>query len=400
MGKLSRRADEIRPSPTIGMNMRAEQLKREGRDVIPLSLGEPDFHTPDNVKAAGIAAIQKDFTKYTATEGYRALREALADKLKKDNGLTFTADQVVVSTSAKIVIYSAFLSILDAGDEVIVPAPFWVSYPDLVGLAGGVPQIVACSDQANFKLTADQLEKAITPRTRALVFNSPNNPSGAIYTPAEIKDLAKVLAKYPEIWVITDELYEHIVYDNHKASSFAAVAPELAERVITINGFSKGYVMTGWRLGFAAADRRVIKPMADFISQMQGSPSSISQAAALEALTGDQSFMAKNRETFQARRDLVVHEANQIRGLSAIRPSGSFYAYIGCDGWIGKKTAEGRALDTDLDVAEGLLMEASVAVVPGTVFGLSPYFRVSYSLEVDLIREAMRRIAEFGKGLR
>jgi len=400
MRKLSRRADEIRPSPTIGMNMRAEELKRQGRDVIALSLGEPDFHTPDNVKAAGIAAIQRDFTKYTATEGYRALRDALAEKLNRDNGLTFTADQIVVSTSAKIVIYSALLSVLDEGDEVIIPAPYWVSYPDLVGLAGGVPKIVPCSDQANFKLTVDRLQEAITPRTRALIFNSPNNPSGAIYTPSEINELARVLAKYPEIWVITDELYEHIVYDNHKASSFAGVARELAERIITINGFSKGYVMTGWRLGFAAADKRVIKPMADFISQMQGSPSSISQAAALEALTGDQSFMAKNRATFQARRDIVIEHANQIVGLSALRPSGSFYAYINCDGWIGKTSADGRLLETDLDVAEGLLMEASVAVVPGTVFGLSPYFRISYSLEVNLIREAMKRIGEFARGLR
>jgi len=318
--------------------------RREGRDVIPLSLGEPDFHTPDNVKAAGIAAIQNDFTKYTATEGCRPLRDALVRKLKKDNGLTFAADQIVVSTSAKIVIYSAFLSILDSGDEVIIPAPFWVSYPDLVGLAGGVPKIVPCSDQANFKLTADQLEKSITPRTRALVFFFNDTATTEIYTQSEIRDLATVLAKKPDIWVITDELYEHIVYDNYQASSFAKVAPELADRVITVNGFSKGYVMTGWRLGFAAADKRVIKPMADFISQMQGSPSSISQAAALEALTGDQSFMAKNRATFQARRDLVVEQASGIEGLSSRRPSGSFYAYINCEGWIGKTTAGGGCL--------------------------------------------------------
>lgn len=400
MVKLSRRADEIRPSPTIGMNMRAEELRRAGRDVIPLSLGEPDFHTPENVKAAGIRAIQSDFTKYTATEGYRALRDALATKLKTDNGLTFSFDQIVVSTSAKIIIYSAFLSILDAGDEVIIPAPYWVSYPDLVGLAGGVPKVVACSEQAKFKLTAAQLEKAITPQTRAIVFNSPNNPSGTMYSAAEIRDLAEVLVKHPDIWVITDELYEHIVYDNQKAVSFASVAPELADRVVTINGFSKGYVMTGWRLGFAAANRQVIKPMADFISQMQGSPSSISQAAALEALTGDQSFMKQNRETFQGRRDLVVAQANRIEGLSAFPPSGSFYAYINCSGWIGKTSAEGRLLATDLDVAEGLLMEASVAVMPGTVFGLSPYFRVSYSLEAGLIETAMKRIADFADGLR
>lgn len=400
MGHLSRRAGEIRPSPTIGMNMRAEQLKRAGRDVIPLSLGEPDFHTPANVKAAGIAAIERDFTKYTSTDGIRALKDALVDKLKEDNGLTFAADQIIVSTSAKIVIFSALLSILDAGDEVIIPAPFWVSYPDLVGLAGGLPQIVPCPDEANFKLSADRLQQAITPRTRALIFNSPNNPSGAIYTPTEIKELATVLTEHPDIWVITDELYEHIVYDNHVANSFASVATELADRVITVNGFSKGYVMTGWRLGFAAADKRVIKPMADFISQMQGSPSSISQAAALEALTGDQSFMAQNRATFQARRDLVVEQANMIEGLSALRPSGSFYAFIGCGGWIGKTSAGGLLLATDVDIAEGLLMEASVAVVPGTVFGLSPYFRISYSLEVGLIREAMKRIADFTKDLR
>lgn len=399
MVKLSRRADEIRPSPTIGMNMRAEELRRAGRDVVALSLGEPDFHTPENVKAAGIKAIQSDFTKYTATEGYRALREALATKLKNDNGLTFSFEQIVVSTSAKILIYAAFLSILNAGDEVIIPAPYWVSYPDLVGLAGGVPKIVQCSEPSQFKLTADQLKKAITPQTKAIVFNSPNNPSGTIYSEGEIRELAEVLVKHPDIWVITDELYEHIVYDEQKANSFASVAPELADRVITINGFSKGYVMTGWRLGFAAANRQVIKPMADFISQMQGSPSSISQAAALEALTGDQSFMKQNRDTFQGRRDLVVAQANGIKGLAAFPPSGSFYAYINCSGWIGKRSAEGRLLATDLDVAEGLLMEASVAVMPGTVFGLSPYFRVSYSLEAGLIQTAMTRIADFAKGL-
>lgn len=400
MVTLSRRAGEIRPSPTIGMNMRAEELRRAGRDVIPLSLGEPDFHTPEHIKAAGIAAIQRNFTKYTPTEGYRALRVALAEKLKSDNGLTYTPDQIVVSTSAKIVIYAAFLSILDEGDEVIIPAPFWVSYPDLVELAGGVAKLVQSSEKTQFKITAEQLEQAITPRTRALVFNSPNNPSGTIYSDDEIRALAEVLARHPDIWVVTDELYEHLVFDGGKAGSFAGVATELADRVITINGFSKGYVMTGWRLGFAAAGNDVIRSMGSFISQMQGSPCSISQAAALEALTGDRSFMAQNRQTFQERRNVVVARANAIDGLCALPPAGTFYAYIDCAGWIGRTSAQGRPLATDVDVAEALLMEASVAVVPGTVFGLSPYFRISYSLEASLIETAMDRIADFAKGLR
>lgn len=397
---LSRRAKEIRPSPTIGMNMRAEELRRAGRDIISLSLGEPDFHTSENIKAAGIAAIQKDFTKYTATEGYPALRAALATKLKNDNGLNFTPDQIVVSTSAKIIIYSAFLSILNEGDEVIIPAPFWVSYPDLVGLAGGAPKIVQSSEKTHYKITAEQLEQAITPRTRVLVFNSPNNPSGATYSENEIREFAKVLARHPEIWVVTDELYEHLVFGDCKATSFASVSPEMADRVITINGFSKGYVMTGWRLGFAAAERSVIKSMGSFISQIQGSPCSISQAAALEALVGDQSFMTQNRRTLQERRDVVVARVNAIDGLSALPPSGTFYAYINCAGWIGRTSAQGQHLATDVDVAEALLMEASVAVMPGAVFGLSPYFRVSYSLEASLIEKAMGRIADFAKGLR
>jgi aspartate aminotransferase len=400
MATLAQRAGEIKPSPTIGMNMRAKELRRAGRDVIPLSLGEPDFHTPENVKAAGIAAIQQDFTKYTPPEGFRALRDALVTKLKRDNGLTFTADQIVVSTSAKIVIYSALLTVVGGGDEVIVPAPYWVSYPDLIELAGGKPVIVPCEEGVHFKLSPTSLEKAISPRTRALIFNSPNNPSGAIYSPDEIRDLAKVLAKYPDIWVITDELYEHIVYDNHTVASSAHIATKIADRVITVNGFSKGYVMTGWRLGFAAGDKRVIKPMSDFISQMQGSASSISQAAAVEALLGDQSFMDRNRKTFQERRDLVVELTNRIKGLSAIRPSGSFYVYVNCGGWIGLTSAGSRVLTNDLDVVEALLQESSVAVVPGAVFGLSPYFRISYSLELGLIRKAMGRIEGFSKGLR
>jgi aspartate aminotransferase len=399
MATLARRAREVVPSPTIGMNMRAEELRRAGTDVISLSLGEPDFHTPENVKAAGVAAIQRDFTKYTATEGYGTLRGALSEKLLRQNGIDIPPDQIVVSTSAKILLFASLLSILDSGDEVIIPAPYWVSYPNLVELAGGKPVFVDCDESSGFKLTPEALEKTISPRTRALVFNSPNNPSGAIYTADEIRGLAKCLARHPDIWVVTDELYEHIVYDNHSALSFAHVAPDLADRVITVNGFSKGYVMTGWRLGFAAASKNVIKSMSGFISQLQGSPSSIAQAAAVEALQGDQSFIDRNRRTFQARRDLVVDRANQIAGLTAIRPSGTFYVYINCGGWIGRTSPAGRELSTDLDIVEALLVEASVAVVPGTVFGLSPYFRISYALELSLIKTAMNRIAEFAKGI-
>ena len=400
MPTLARRTQEFQASPTNAMNKRAADLRLAGRDTIPLSLGEPDFHTPENVKAAGMAAIERNFTKYTPTDGHGPLKEALSRKLAHDNGLGYAPDQIVVGSGAKSIILSALLSIVNPGDEVIIPTPYWVTYPDLVRLAGGVSIFAHCDDSTGFKLTPDILESVLSPRSRAVIFNSPNNPSGAVYSIDEIRELSAVLRRHPDVWVVTDELYEHIVFDNHKATSFAAAAPEMAERVITINGFSKGYVMTGWRLGFAAGARPVIKSMADLLSHINGSPSSIGQAAAMEALDGDQSFIAQNKRTFEERRNLVVERVNRIPGLSAVKPSGTFYCYIGCRDWLGRTSATGRRLENDVDVAEALLDETGVAVMPGQVFGCSPFFRVSYAVEVGLLQKAMDRIQEFGRGLR
>ena len=402
--RLSTRARSARPSPTIAMNARAAALKVEGKTSIPLSLGEPDFHTPDNVKAAGIKAIEDNFTKYTPSDGHKPLKAAIVQKLKDYNGLTFDADQIVVSGGCKSALLAAFLSIVDPGEEVIIPTPYWVSYPDLVELAGGKPVFVPCDDTVEFKLTPELLEAAITPKTRAVVFNSPNNPSGAVYSPEDIERLAEVLLRHPEIWVVTDEMYEWIVYETPRAVSFAEIvakaAPEVLDRVITINGFSKGYVMTGWRLAYCAGSKAVIKSMADFLSQMNGAPSSISQAAAIEALQGDQSFITRNQNIFRERRDLVVDRIAGIPGLSTIRPPGSFFIYIHCGGWLGRTSPGGIELKTDMDVVEALLVEEAVATVPGEVFGLSPYFRISYALDLTLINEAMDRIESFAKALR
>jgi aspartate aminotransferase len=400
MIKLAKRALEIRPSPTIAMNARASEMKRLGRDVIPLSLGEPDFHTPENIKLAGIKAIEKNFTKYTATDGYAPLKAAIVGKLSKDNGATYTPEQIVVGSGAKVVILAALMSILDPGDEVIIPAPYWVTYPDQVEMCGGKPVFATCTEASGFKLTPETLKSSLSPRTRAIIFNSPNNPAGSVYTPEEIRALGSVLKDHPDVWIVTDELYEHLVYDGAKTASFAGVVPTLTDRIITVNGFSKGYVMTGWRLAFAAGPVHVIKAISDLLSQMTGSANSVAQAAAIEALQGDQSFLVENRGTFEKRRDLVVDRINKVKGLSAIKPSGTFYVYINCGEWISRQTANGRKMTNDLEVAEALLDEAELAVVPGGVFGLSPYFRVSIALEVPLLEKAMDRLDFFAKALR
>jgi aspartate aminotransferase len=400
MADLAQRALQIKPSPTIAMNKRAADMTRDGRDVIPLSLGEPDFHTAEHVKDAGIAAIERNFTKYTNSEGFGPLKQAVAGKLLRENGLAFSADQVVIGSGSKSVFLAAFWTVVDPGCEVVIPAPYWVSYPDLVELAGGTPVIVPCSESAGFKLTPDDLERAITPRTRAIVFNSPNNPTGAVYSEAEIRALAAVLEKHPKVWVVTDELYEHIVYDNTQVVYFAKAAPGIADRVVTVCGFSKSYVMTGWRLSFAAGNPSVMKAIGDLLSQIHGAPSSIAQAAAIEALEGDQSFIRKNQKVFKERRDLVVERANSIPGLHALRPPGAFYVYVNCGPWIGRTSAGGKRLANDIDVVEALLEEAAIATVPGTVFGLSPYFRISYALELERLRTAMDRLEEFSRGLR
>jgi len=399
MPNLARRATEIKPSSTIAMNARAAEMKRSGRDVIPLALGEPDFHTPDNIKAAGIEAIKSNFTKYTASDGYAPLKKAIVGKLLRDNEAKYSADQIVVGAGAKVVILAAILSIINPGDEVVIPTPYWVTYPDHVELAGGTSVFAACEESTGFKLTPETLASVLTSRTRAIIFNSPTNPSGAVYSGDEIRALASVLEQYPDVWIVTDELYEHIVYDGLKTTTFVQAVPEFTDRIITINGFSKGYVMTGWRLAFAAGPKTVIKSIGDLLSSMTGAPNSIAQAAAIEAIEGDQSFMERNRKTFQERRDLVVKRMNSIPGLSSLKPSGTFYVYVNCGGWLGRTSPGGRRLESDVDVVEALLEEAEVATNPGHAFGNGPFFRISIALEVPLIQEGLDRIEKFGKGI-
>jgi len=397
--RLSHRVDLVRPSPTLAMNKRAAQLRKEGRDIIPLSLGEPDFHTPETVKAAGIAAIDRNFTKYTAPDGCAELKAAITEKLRRESGLDFGVNQVVVGSGAKIVILAALFSILDPGDEVVIPVPYWVSYPDLVTLAGGVPRFASTTEDTGFKLTAEGLESVLNKTTRALILNSPNNPTGAVYTREEMRSLGDVLKNWPDVWIVTDELYEHLVYGEYKATSFAQAVPDLADRTVTVNGFSKGYVMTGWRLGFAAGPHDILATIGDFLSQMHGSPSSIAQAAAIAALNGDQAFLANNLAILRERRDMVVQRAREIPSLSMVCPDGTFYAFPGCGGMINRKSPGGRFLATDNDVVEALLEEAGVAAMPGSVFGSSPYLRISYAIETPLLIEAIRRIALFADEL-
>jgi aspartate aminotransferase len=396
---LSARASAIQPSPTLAMNQKAAALKAAGVDVIALSLGEPDFDTPGHIKAAAIDAIQKNFTKYTATEGALPLREAISRKLRRDNGLDYGPGEVVAGSGAKLVLLAALTALLDAGDEVIIPSPYWVSYPELAELAGGVASPVSCPERDGFKLTAARLEAAITGKTRVLMLNSPCNPTGAVYSVQEFRELAAVLAAHPRIWVVTDELYEHIVFDGIKAVSFAAAAPEIASRVITVNGLSKGYVMTGWRVGFAAGPRDAMTAIANLLSQMHGSVNSISQMAAKAALLGDPSYIARNTAEFGRRRDLVVERIGRMKGLRITRPDGSFYAFIGCTGLLGRRRPGGQLMQTDLDVAQALLEDARVAVVPGVVFGAPGYLRISYALDMKLIDQAMQRIENFLKTL-
>jgi len=397
MPSLASRASEIRPSPTIAMNARAAELTRAGRDIVPLSLGEPDFHTADNIKAAGIAAINNNFTKYTAADGYAPLKKAITRKLLRDNDAHYEAEQVVIGAGAKVVLFSAILSIINPGDEVIIPAPYWVTYPDHVQMAGGKSVFVVCDASTGFKLTPEMIQGALTSRTKAMIFNSPVNPSGAIYTADEIRALAHVLKAHPNVWIVTDELYEHLYFDGEKTTTFVQAAPELSDRIITVNGFSKGYVMTGWRLAFAAGPKAVIKSMGDLLSTITGAPNTIAQAAAIEAVDGDQSYMERNRKTFQERRDLVLSRVSQMPGLKGIKPSGTFYVLIDCSGWLGKRSGGGRLMSSDTDVVEALLEEAEVATVSGEVFGAGPYFRVSIALEKALIEKGMDRIAAFAE---
>tara|TARA_B100000315_G_scaffold214901_1_gene213739 strand:+ start:3062 stop:4291 length:1230 start_codon:yes stop_codon:yes gene_type:complete len=389
---LASRLSRIQPSATMAVTGRAQELKAAGVDVIGLGAGEPDFDTPENAKDAAIAAMKAGQTKYTLVPGTMALREAVCTKFERENGLTYTPAQIQVASGGKQNIYNAVMATVEEGDEVVIPAPYWVSYPDIVLLAEGTPVLVPCSQENNFKMSAEQLEEAITDKTKWLILNSPSNPTGAAYTRDELKALTDVLLRHPHVWVMTDDMYEHIIYDDFEFSTPAQIEPALYDRTLTLNGVSKAYAMTGWRIGYAGGPEELIKAMNKVQSQSTSHATSISQAAAVEALNGPQDFIAANNEVFKERRDLVVSMLNQADGIDCLTPEGAFYVYPSCAGMIGKTTPDGKVLESDLDVATYLLEAEGVAVVHGEAFGLSPYFRVSYATSTELLIEACERI--------
>ena len=382
----------IKPSATIGVSAKARALKAAGRNVIALSAGEPDFDTPDNIKEAAIAAIRAGKTKYTDPDGMPELKAAICAKFARENGLTYTPAQVHVAPGGKPVIFNALMATLNPGDEVIIPAPYWVSYPDMVLLAGGEPVAIETTVETNFKLDPKALEAAITPRTRWLILNSPSNPTGGAYTRADLQAIADVLLRHPQVWVLTDDMYEHLVFDDFEFTTIAQVEPKLYDRTLTMNGVSKAYAMTGWRIGYAAGPEALIKAMGKMISQTTSNPSSISQWAAVEALNGPQDFIKPNAKLFQTRRDLVVSMLNQAAGIHCPTPEGAFYVYPNCAGMIGRKTPAGQVLKTDEDVVTYLLEAEGVAVVQGSAFGLAPHFRISYAAATEVLEDACTRI--------
>ncbi len=392
MSALADRLGRIKPSATIAVSTKARELKAAGRDVIGLGAGEPDFDTPDNIKEAAIAAIKRGETKYTAVDGTPVLKDAIVAKFKRDNGLDYATDEITVGTGGKQVLYNALMATLNSGDEVIVPAPYWVSYPEMVALAEGEAVPIACSSNTGFKLLPEMLEAAITPKTKWIILNSPSNPSGAGYSAADLEALADVLRQHPQVWTLTDDMYEHLVYDDFKFATLAEVAPDLKDRTLTMNGVSKAYCMTGWRIGFAGGPKSLIKAMATIQSQSTSNPCSISQAAAVEALNGQQDFISAHNEVFKARRDLVVAALNRCQGLHCPTPEGAFYVFPSCAGAIGKKTPDGKVIETDLDFVTYLLESEGVAVVHGSAFGLAPHFRVSYATSTEALEEACGRI--------
>jgi aspartate aminotransferase len=385
----------VKPSPTIAISAKARALKDEGVDVIALSAGEPDFDTPDNIKAAAIKAIQDGATKYTDPDGTPALKQAICAKFKRENGLDYKPSQIHVAPGGKPVIYNALLASLSPGDEVLIPAPFWVSYPDMALLAGGEPVIIPTTAEDGFRLTPEALERAITPKSKWLILNSPSNPSGAAYSAAELQALADVLLRHPQVWVLTDDIYEHLLYDGFKFATIAQVEPKLYDRTLTMNGVSKAYAMTGWRIGYAGGPEPLIKAMGKVISQTTSNPSSISQAAAVEALNGPQDFIKARCAAFEKRRDLVVSMLNQAKGLHCPKPEGAFYVYPSCEGLLGKTAPTGKVIATDEDFAAELLGAEGVAVVHGEAFGLSPYFRISYATSTEVLEDACARIQRF-----
>ena len=395
MAFLSDTLARVKPSPTIAVSTKAAQLKAEGKDVIGLGAGEPDFDTPVNIREAAKRAIDTGKTRYTAVDGIPELKAAICSKFLRENGLTYTPAQVTVGTGGKQILYNALMATCNPGDEVIIPAPYWVSYPDMVLLAGGTPVPIVAGIETDFKLTPEQLEAAITPKTKWFIFNSPSNPTGAGYTRDELKALTDVLMRHPHVWIMSDDMYEHLVFDDFKFCTPAEVEPGLYDRTLTCNGVSKSYAMTGWRIGYAAGPIALIKAMGTIQSQSTSNPCSVSQYAALEALTGPQDFLAPNRKLFEGRRDLVVSMLNQAKGIRCPKPEGAFYVYPDISGCIGKATPAGTVISNDEIFATALLEETGVAVVFGAAFGLSPNFRVSYATSDEVLHEARSRIQRF-----
>lgn len=390
----------IAPSPTLAVTQLARDLKAKGRDIISLSAGEPDFDTPDHVKEAAIAAIRRGETKYTPVDGIAELKDAVAAKFRRDNNLSYKASEISVAPGGKAVIYNALMASVNPGDEVVIPAPYWVSYPDMVRLAGGAPVIVKTSQETGFRISPEALDAAITPRTKWVIINSPSNPTGAAYSAAELKALADVLLRHPHVMAMTDDIYEHILYDGRRFATLAEVEPRLFDRTLTVNGASKAYAMTGWRIGYAGGPQPLIAAMAKAMSQSTTNPTSISQWAAVAALNGDHGFLVERNAAFAARRDRVVSMLNAAPGISCLTPEGAFYVYPSCAGAIGKRTREGRFIATDEDFAAALLEDEGVAVVFGAAFGLAPHFRISYAASMASLEEACRRIQRFCEGLK
>lgn len=392
MSLLAQRLSLIKPSPTLVMTARAAELKAQGQDVISLSAGEPDFDTPEHIKQAAIKAMSEGKTKYTAVEGLLLLRKVIQEKFLRDNQLTYGVDQITVGNGAKQVIFNAFIATVEVGDEVIIPSPYWVSYPDMVQLCCGTPIIVPCGEESNFKLTAEALEAAVTPKTKWLILNSPGNPTGRVYDVHELKALGDVLARHPHVYVLCDDIYEHLIYDNTAFVTLATAAPALQERILTVNGVSKSHSMTGWRIGYGAGPKPLIKAISMIQSHSTSSACTISQAAAIAALTGPQDFLKAWVAIFQERRDTALKIINATPGLSCLKPEGAFYLYISCGKTIGKTTPQGKKITTDNDFALYLLDSAGIASVSGDAFGLSPYIRISYALETSVLKDACYRI--------
>ena len=398
MSIISDSLKKIKPSPTIAVTQKARELKAAGKDVIGLGAGEPDFDTPDNIKQAAIKAINDGDTKYTAVDGTPALKKAIVEKFKKENNLDYTTDQITVGAGGKHVIYNAMMATLNDGDEVIIPAPYWVSYPDIVLLAGGKPVVMECDEKQGFKINPLDLEKFITPKTKWIILNSPSNPTGACYSEKDIKAIAAVLEKHKHIYILSDDIYEHVTYEGFKFFTIAQIE-SLKDRVLTMNGVSKAYSMTGWRIGYAAGPKDIVKAIAKIQSQSTTNPSSISQAASVEALSGTQDFIKKRADSFQERRDFVVKALNDIDGINCLNPDGAFYVFPSCKELMGKKDPSGKEIKSDTDFVQSLLENSGVAVVQGSAFGLEGFFRISYATSMENLKKALEKISSFCKSL-